>query len=91
MKSNLNAAHLSSEEAAIAYVESRFWPDGPVCPHCGTIGGGDANERKDYARWPVELPRLPKAFHGTDAIGLRIQSCPDAHLASGNLSDGFLE
>jgi transposase-like protein len=38
MKSNLNAAHLASEEAAIAYVESRFWPDGPVCPHCGTVG-----------------------------------------------------
>jgi transposase-like protein len=38
MKSNLNAAHLASEEAAIAYVESRFWPEGPVCPHCGTVG-----------------------------------------------------
>jgi transposase-like protein len=38
MKSKLEAAHFASEEAAIAYVENRLWPDGPVCPHCGTIG-----------------------------------------------------
>jgi transposase-like protein len=38
MKSALHAPHLRSEEAAIAYVESWFWPDGPVCPHCGAIG-----------------------------------------------------
>lgn len=37
MKSALNAPHLCSEEAAIAYVEAQLWPDGPVCPHCGTI------------------------------------------------------
>jgi transposase-like protein len=38
MKSAFEAPHLRSEEAAIAYVESWLWPDGPVCPHCGTIG-----------------------------------------------------
>jgi transposase-like protein len=38
MQSALNAPQLGNEEAAIAYVESRLWPDGPVCPHCGTIG-----------------------------------------------------
>jgi transposase-like protein len=38
MQSVLNAPQLSNEEAAIAYVESRLWPDGAVCPHCGTIG-----------------------------------------------------
>jgi transposase-like protein len=38
MQSALNAPHLCNEEAAIAYVESRMWPDGPVCPHCGTVG-----------------------------------------------------
>jgi transposase-like protein len=37
MQSALNAPHLWNEEAAIAYVESRLWPDGPVCPHCGTV------------------------------------------------------
>ena len=38
MQSKLNVAHFANEEAAIAYVEARLWPDGPVCPHCGTIG-----------------------------------------------------
>ncbi|MCJ2024398.1 IS1595 family transposase [Methylobacterium sp. J-067] len=31
----LNAAHFASEEAAYGWVESRLWPEGPVCPHCG--------------------------------------------------------
>jgi transposase-like protein len=38
MQSALNAPHLCNEEAAIAYVESWLWPDGPACPHCGTVG-----------------------------------------------------
>src|ERR1700726_646211 len=38
MKSLLNAPHLSNEEAAIEYVEAHLWPNGPVCPHCGTVG-----------------------------------------------------
>jgi transposase-like protein len=25
-----------NEEAAYAYVESKLWPKGPVCPHCGS-------------------------------------------------------
>lgn len=37
MKSKLEAAHFANEEAAIAYVEARLWPAGPVCPHCGAI------------------------------------------------------
>lgn len=38
MKSLLNAAHFANEAVAIEYVEARLWPNGPVCPHCGTIG-----------------------------------------------------
>jgi transposase-like protein len=38
MESALNAPHLCNEEAAIAHIEAWLWPDGPVCPHCGTIG-----------------------------------------------------
>jgi transposase-like protein len=37
MKSLLNAAHFANEEAAVEYVESRLWPNGPVCPHCGAV------------------------------------------------------
>ncbi len=28
-------AHFNDEGAAFAYVESKLWPNGPVCPHCG--------------------------------------------------------
>jgi transposase-like protein len=38
MKSELSAPHLHNEEAAFAYVEARLWPNGAVCPKCGTIG-----------------------------------------------------
>jgi transposase-like protein len=37
MASALSAPHLHSEEAAIAYVEARVWPNGPTCPHCGGV------------------------------------------------------
>jgi transposase-like protein len=37
-KSILSAPHFHDEEAAYAYVEARLWPEGPECPHCGTIG-----------------------------------------------------
>lgn len=35
----------STEEAARAYFESMRWPNGPVCPHCGSA-------EKHYARTP---------------------------------------
>src|SRR3954462_12852865 len=37
MKSVLSAKQFHSEEAAYAFVESRLWPNGPVCPHCGGV------------------------------------------------------
>lgn len=33
-ESILNAPHFQNEAAAFEYVESKLWPDGPVCPHC---------------------------------------------------------
>lgn len=33
----LSAKVLQNETAAIAWVESRVWPDGPICPHCGGV------------------------------------------------------
>jgi transposase-like protein len=34
-QSILSAKVMQSEAAAIAWVESKVWPQGPVCPHCG--------------------------------------------------------
>lgn len=33
----LSHKHLQDEEAAYAFVEAHVWPDGPVCPHCGSV------------------------------------------------------
>jgi transposase-like protein len=36
-KSVLSAKVMQNEAAAIAWVESKVWPEGPVCPHCGGV------------------------------------------------------
>jgi transposase-like protein len=33
----LDAAHFHDEQAAYDYLESKIWPNGPVCPHCGGV------------------------------------------------------
>jgi len=38
MQSILSRPEFQNEAAAFAYVESKLWPDGPVCPKCGVIG-----------------------------------------------------
>lgn len=34
-KSLLSAPHFHDEAAALAFIEARIWPNGPVCPKCG--------------------------------------------------------
>jgi transposase-like protein len=34
----LDATYMRDEAAALAYVEARLWPDGPVCPRCQRAG-----------------------------------------------------
>ncbi len=36
--SNLSNPIFHDEEAARKWLETRVWPNGPVCPHCGVIG-----------------------------------------------------
>ena len=33
----LSDAHFHNEEAAYKWVEAHVWPDGPVCPKCGSV------------------------------------------------------
>ncbi|MFZ0692892.1 MAG: IS1595 family transposase [Alphaproteobacteria bacterium] len=33
----LSAEHFHDEAAALAFVEARLWPNGPVCPRCGEM------------------------------------------------------
>jgi transposase-like protein len=38
MASILSAPYFHNEEAAYGFVEARIWPNGRVCPKCGTVG-----------------------------------------------------
>jgi transposase-like protein len=44
--SALSAANFYDETAAFDELERLLWPDGPVCPHCGSISGKHYDLRK---------------------------------------------
>jgi transposase-like protein len=46
MASILSAAHFHDERAAYAWVEARIWPDGPICPRCGSVDHATALKGK---------------------------------------------
>lgn len=51
----LTAPHFQNADAARKYLEELRWPDGPVCPHCGTINRawaieGGAQKKTSKAR-----------------------------------------
>lgn len=52
---SINAPYFHDDNAAREYLESIRWPDGPVCPHCGSIGehyrlNGKGGPKKTKAR-----------------------------------------
>jgi len=48
MASQLQAPHFQDPEAARIYLQQLRWPNGPVCPHCGVIGGHYALQGKAH-------------------------------------------
>lgn len=44
-KDAFSAAHFNDEDAARRHLEAIRWPNGPVCPHCGSIGRAYATKR----------------------------------------------
>jgi transposase-like protein len=50
MSNALTAPHFQSHEAAREWFEQTRWPDGPVCPHCGTVGGAYKTKRPGLYR-----------------------------------------
>ncbi len=44
--STLSATHFHDEAAAFDELERLLWPEGPVCPHCGSISGKHYDLRK---------------------------------------------
>jgi transposase-like protein len=44
------AAHFNNDEAARKHLEGIRWPEGPICPHCGTINHAYATKRAGVYR-----------------------------------------
>jgi transposase-like protein len=44
--SAMSAIYFHDEKEAFSHLESVLWPDGPVCPHCGSISGKHYDLRK---------------------------------------------
>jgi transposase-like protein len=49
MATSITAPYFHDDDKAREYLESVRWPDGPICPHCGTDGGWPI-ETKDHVR-----------------------------------------
>jgi len=70
--SKLSKLAFHSEPAAFEYLERTLWQDGPVCPHCGTVGhatklqtNGGAKDGKRQARiglWKCNEKECRKQF-----------------------------
>ena len=46
--SNLSAPHFHDPDKARAYLEAQVWPNGPVCPHCGSLERNSKLEGKSH-------------------------------------------
>ena len=46
------ASYFQNEDAAREFLEALLWPDGPVCPHCGSINDHYRIESKTESKRP---------------------------------------
>jgi transposase-like protein len=56
---NILSPHFTNPEAAVEYLERLRWPNGRVCPHCGTV---DSPERHHYRLKGKSKRKLWKCF-----------------------------
>jgi transposase-like protein len=50
MAATFNAPHFQDDTAAREYLEGLLWPEGPVCPHCGSFGRAYKTKRPGVYR-----------------------------------------
>lgn len=73
----LSEARFQNEEAAFEYVESRLWPNGPVCPHCAATG-----EKIGRLKGKTTRAGLRKCYACRKPFTVRMGSIfEDSHLA----------
>ena len=80
---------------AFEYLEATLWPDGAVCPHCGTVGnatklqtnGGSGRRQAAGPYRPLEVQGkgMPEAIHGQSRDRFRAWPYPASQDATGRL------
>ncbi len=72
----LNAPQFQNEATAFAYVEAHLWPNGPVCPHCGS------GDRVGRLNGKTTRPGLCKCYSCKKPFTVRIGTIfESSHLA----------
>jgi transposase-like protein len=69
--SALSAPYLHDEAAAFEHVEAMLWPNGPVCPHCGSF-------KKPYALKGVRSK--PSKKHPKGKVRHGLKKCRDCNV-----------
>jgi len=47
---SINSPHFQNAEEARKYLEALRWPEGPICPHCGTVNNSYQTKREGKYR-----------------------------------------
>ena len=72
--SDLSKPIFHDEIKAREWLEARLWPNGPICPKCGTIGEARTLMcGKSHRPGFVSMQRLPRAVHRDGRHALRTQ------------------
>jgi hypothetical protein len=63
MFADLNNTTFQDEIKARAWLEAELWPNGPVCPHCGTLDEATGVQGESHRGGSLHVQRLPQAIH----------------------------
>jgi hypothetical protein len=86
MTANLQNPIFTNETKAREWLEARVWPNGPVCPHCGSTGD-DVTALNGKAHRPgLYHRRLPRAVHGHGQNRIRAQQDSVVEMACRSIS-----
>jgi Transposase zinc-ribbon domain len=83
MSANLQDPIFTDEARAREWLEARVWPNGPVCPHCGSTGD---DVTKLAGKGPPSR-RLPGTIHGHSQDGFRALENSALEMASHGLEE----
>ena len=59
MSTLLSHKHLQDEATAYEWVEAHVWPDGPICPHCGSVEPDRQDGGQSDPLWPLQVLGVP--------------------------------